>query len=288
MFNPATHPIRGRPMRLRHALTAALLLSTVSLLAQAAEVGPLHEGEAVVTGQDDGAERRRGLAEAMAQVIVRLTGDDALLDDARTAFLRDHPADFVATLTYEDRLARKKVMDEQGTRERSFRLRVAFDAARVDAALTDAGLRLWQGERSPVLVLLTIRDSGGAFTLSRAGARGIGQREALMTAAAWRALPVVLPIMDPEDAAVIGAGDGGIGPTAAALRRRYGVDRLLLGRLELTDAGLWRSRWSFDALSNDADDPAPLPGGSSDGLTFDRAIHQAIAAGGRWMARRAP
>ncbi|RJF84788.1 DUF2066 domain-containing protein [Azospirillum cavernae] len=276
-------------MRLRHVLTAALVLSTASLLAQAAEVGPLHEGEAVVTGQDDGAERRRGLAEAMAQVIVRLTGDDALLDDARTAFLRDHPADFVTTLTYEDRLARKKVMDEQGTRERSFRLRVAFDAARVDAALTDAGLRLWQGERPTVLVLLTIRDSGGTFTLSRAGTRGIGQREALMAAAAWRALPLALPIMDPEDAAVIRAGDGGIGPAAVtALCRRYGVDRLLLGRLELTDAGLWRSRWSFDAFSNDAADPAPLPGGASDGLTFDRAIHQAIAAGGRWMARRAP
>jgi hypothetical protein len=276
-------------MRLRRILTTALVLSVVSLLAQAAEVGPLHEGEAIVTGQEDGAERRRGLAEAMAQAIVRLTGDDALLDDARTALLRDHPADFVATLTYEDRLARKKVMDEQGTRERSFRLRVAFDPTRVDAALIDAGIRLWQADRSPVLVLLTIRDSVGAFVLSRAGARGIGQREALTTAAAWRALPITLPIMDQEDLALIGAGDGGIAPAAsAAFRRRYGVDRLLLGRLELTDAGLWRSRWSFDAHSNDAADPAPLPGGVSDGLTFDRAIHQAIAAGGQWMARRAP
>jgi hypothetical protein len=235
-------------------------------------------------------ERRRGLAEAMAQAIVRLTGDDALLDDPRTALLRDHPADFVATLTYEDRLARKTVMDEQGTRERRFHPRVAFDPTRVDAALTDAGIRLWQADRSPVLVLLTIRDSVGAFVLSRAGARGIGQREALTAAAAvWRALPITLPIMDQEDLALIGDGDGGIAPAAsAAFRRRYGVDRLLLGRLELTDAGLWRSRWSFDAHSNDDADPAPLPGGVSDGLTFDRAIHQAIAAGGPWMARRAP
>lgn len=34
-------------MRLRHALTAALVLSNVSLLARATEVGPLHEGEAL-------------------------------------------------------------------------------------------------------------------------------------------------------------------------------------------------------------------------------------------------
>ena len=73
---------------------------------------------------------------------------------------------YVVGFNYEDRLAKKKLMDEQGTRERSFLLRVDFDPAKVDDLLGRLGARPWRGERPRVLVLLSIQDTIGRYLLT--------------------------------------------------------------------------------------------------------------------------
>lgn len=243
-----------------------LMVSAARPAAASEVVDDLYRGEAIVTGRDNLEERDRGLREALTQVLVKVSGDPRLVKDPRLAPILDRAAAIASGLAYEDRLARKKLMDEQGTRERSFRLRVDFDPTRVDATLADLGARPWGAVRPTVLVLLAVRDPAGTYVLSGDGERGYGQRESLSSVARQRGLPVVLP-----QAGAVGTGIPSYAAIAAAdpsmletMRRGYRADDVLSGTMTLTADGTWDTTWRL------------LGGGEEawrvDGTTFDRAL----------------
>lgn len=137
----------------------AMLLVFFTGISRADVVPDLYRGEAIVTGKDNLEERQRGFREALAEAVVKISGDPRLASDARLVPALAEPQRFVASFEYEDRLAKKKLMDEQGTRERSYFLRVDFDPAAVDGLLTDLNARPWPASRPRLLVLLVVRDS---------------------------------------------------------------------------------------------------------------------------------
>ena len=177
----------------------------------------------------------------------------------------------VTALDFEDRLGRKKVADEQGTRERSYYLRVDFDPAQVDAALGDLGRRPREALRPKVLVLLAVRDPAGQYVLADAGDRGYGQRESLFVAARRAGLPVILPEDAPggqgvpDYAAVVAAEPSGI----EAVRRAYAADDVLVGTMTITSEGTWETLWRLSSLGSGAWSVGPS--------TFDRALADGVA-----------
>src|SRR5947209_19670991 len=104
----------------------------------------------------------------------------------------------VQDVAYVDRMSDIALHDEQGSRDRPFDLRVAFDPARVDAALGELGVAPWRGPRPPLLALVAItRRDGSRLTMTADGLKGGREREALLAAAERFGMRVILL---PEDA----------------------------------------------------------------------------------------
>jgi uncharacterized protein len=236
-----------RPLAtLRHALPLAILLAAACLGRAAAAQDELYRAQAIVTGEGE-AERARGFALCLETVLVKVSGDPRLQGDAAVARLAAQAAGFVAGFAYQDRMAGIPVHDEQGTRERPFDLTVAFEPAKIDAALRTLGRQKWAEPRPRLAMLLDMRDpTNTAYVLAEDGARGLDQRQALAAAAARRGLALRLP-----NTALLAAHRvtyGGIAaapaPRLRALARDSGGDALLTGSLVWSDAALgWTARW---------------------------------------------
>lgn len=241
--------------------------------AAAAEVvQDLYRGQAIVTGQDNPSERERGVRESLIQVLIKVSGDPRLAADPRVPAVLDQAFAGVIALDYEDRLAKKKLMDEQGTRERSYVLRVDFNPVTINSILTGLGQAPWGPLRPTVLVLLSVRDLAGSYVLAAKGDRGYSQRESLLSAADKRGLPVVLPegVADPGKdfvgADVISNGPGRI----ETLRDAYAADQVLTGTMSLTADGTWETAWRL--RGPDGKDAAWQVGPGS----FDKAMLSGI------------
>ena len=231
-------------------LAFGLLLASFTATAGArAASNDLYQAQAIVTGQGE-AERARGFALCLDDVLVKLSGDPALVGDKRLPPLEAKAGELVAAFSYRDRMSGIPVHDEQGTRERPFDLSVTFDRSKTDATLHALGLRPWLAARPRLVVVLGIRYAQTSYVLARDGERGLGQREALLAASAKRGMPAVLP----DTATLMARGvtfetsARGRWPRLAALARRSGGDVPLAGTLVWDEPGLgwiadWRLLW---------------------------------------------
>ena len=165
-------------------------------LAQTAHAGDdrwLCEGSAFVTGTREET-RAEGLAHALRDVLVKRSGDPALLRDPRVDAVAANAGDMVTDELYLDRLSDQPKHDEQGTRDRPFTLIARFDPAKIDAALTALGDTPWLAERPALLVrAVTITDSkGGVYALTADGGNDERHRQALLAAALRFGMHLVL------------------------------------------------------------------------------------------------
>ena len=250
---------------------AGLLVCVVLGSAHADVVPDLYRGEAIVTGQENLEERERGFQEALAEAVVKVSGDARLPGDPRLALALQEAGRLVDRFEYEDRLAKKKLMDEQGTRERSYFLRVDFNPAAVNRLLAELGAQPWPADRPRLLVLLVVRDSVGRYLLTEEGPRGWGQREALAAIGRRRGIPVVLPRSDVVAEAEAGRGEGQApgGGETRLLKDAYGASASLHGAMTMQDDGLWNTGWALQS--------AEAQGSwRCDSTTFDRAIASGV------------
>ncbi len=239
--------------------------------AHADVVPDLYRGEAIVTGQENLEERERGFREALAEAVVKVSGDARLPGDPRLTSALQEAGSFVDRFEYEDRLAKKKLMDEQGTRERSYFLRVDFNPVAVNRLLAELGARPWPADRPRVLVLLVVRDSVGRYLLAEDGARGWGQRETLAAIGRRRGIPVALPRSNVVAEAEAGRGEGQApdGGETRQLKDAYGAVASLYGAMTMRDDGMWNTGWTLQS--------AEVQGSwRSDDTTFDRAIASGV------------
>lgn len=251
-----------------------LLLALLALGSPAAAdtVDGLYVGEAIVTGRDADEERARGLRDALGETLVKLSGDVRLTEHPDWPTVLQQAPEMVESLSYEDRLAKKKLMDEQGTRQRSYLMTVRFRPEAIEQALAALQARPWPAERPRVLVLLGVQDMRGAFALAAEGERGRGQREAFDDTARRRGVPLVLPRMDEADRQLLGRS-GGI----EQLRQSYGAGAVLMGTMSMRAEGTWDTGWTL--LRDGAPEAWNIPD-----ATFDRAIRNGVERTARLLA----
>jgi len=265
----------------RMVVAALFLLMGLVFGPAAAEVVPdLYKGQTIVTGRDNLEERRRGIREVLPQVLVKVSGDDRLAVHPRLASLLERAESFVAGLAYEDRKKGVQISDEQGTRDRSYVLSVAFDPARIDAALGELGAGVWEADRPKLLVLLGIRDGVGTYVLGTNTERGYGHRETFFALRQRRGLPLALPRMEGIEQRMIEYLTLVSTPDPAALdamRGRYQADATLVGTMAVTPAGLWDTKWTLLRQGRSA-------AWTVEGTTFDRAIEEGLGRSARIMA----
>lgn len=173
-------------------MTRALLI--LLLLATPAQATSLYEAITITTGMDLRS-RPAGLASCLAQVLAKVSGNPALLDDPRVAALGPAAPGLLAGLAYLDRMSNEPKHDEQGTRDRPYDLIAHFEPAGVDAALLGLGEAPWltASNRPAVLadIVVTPRD-GPAMPLRADTDPDERHRAALLAAADRFGLPVLL------------------------------------------------------------------------------------------------
>lgn len=237
--------------------------------AAAVTVAALYHAQTVVTGTGE-AERARGIQTALEDVLIKLTGDVEMKGSARIAPLLDNAASFVQNFSYEDRMKDLPVRDEQGTRDRPHLLRIVFDKEKLDAAMREAGLKIWPDGRPRIAVWLGVKQSNGSYVLSREGPQGYGQREAIMSAAARRGVPVILPDLSAPgmliDYEIVAKGDAGMLKIAS---KPLEHEALLFGTLEFDGNAYWNMKWTL--LWRGQKHYFDLQG-----VTFDKALSEGV------------
>lgn len=243
------------PRFLAFSLLVALIACLPASL-KAQETAGLYEGVVAVSSQDQ-AQREAALPVALAQVLVKVSGDSeagALANGVAASSL-------VSQYRY-----RQGVEVVEGMPQLRSHLVAQFDQVAVARLLASAGRTTWPAPRPAPLLLLAIDDGSGFRLLTSANA---GAVPALGMAAERRGIGLRYPDYGPDEQAVLRATDLAAEETYAAdsMGQRYGGS-LLMGELRRGGAG-WQARWRLreggqmlgDWRAEDADSSRVLTAG---------------------------
>lgn len=152
----------------------------------------LYEARVVVTGTDMRS-RPAGLAACLADVLVKVSGDPALLHDPRVAALGKNAREYAYGYDYVDRMAGLKVNDSEGSYDRPYYLTVHFIPERIDAALRQLGEAPYTGPRPTLLPIVLVEGARQTFVLTSDGYHFYGQPDSFADAADRYFLKLHLP-----------------------------------------------------------------------------------------------
>lgn len=223
---------------LRATLALFSLLLAVVLSAHAREAEGLYQAEAPVKGQERD-ERLAAYPAALAQVVVKLTGDRSAPQSPHLARAMAAAQNMVQQYSYRE-LALPTLKEQGYTRL----LLVQFDEKAVNQALVAAGVPLWGRTRPDLLVWLALEDGPARTLLAASGTTEFGV--ALDANARRRGLPLLLPLLDGEDQKRLSFADAwsNARPAIMTASKRYGANAVLVGRISRQGSG-WQGRWSL-------------------------------------------
>ncbi len=193
---------------------------------------------------DAGAPARKvAVREAMAAVLVRLTGDRKVAERPQAQGLLENSSGYVQRYDYAQRpVVPVDSEDADSTSEQSglpapepatqLLLRGQFAARALDAAVRSAGLPLWSAQRPQIFTAITTASEAGSLVLDVEIAAAYPE---LMATAAQRGLPLHLPAQNTLSAIDATEPDS---PILAALVEQQEADYLLVGHLS-EQAGKW-------------------------------------------------
>jgi uncharacterized protein len=220
-----------------------LLSLTTAVAASAQNLDALYQAQAIVTGQSE-ENRIPGFADCLRQVVMKVSGDQRLLNEPEFEALLPKAGELVSTFSYRDRLEGIPIHDEQGTYDRPHDLTCAFDRAKIDAVLQSLGSKPWLEPRPQLVVFLGVRQNAKTFTLASDGGDSPYMSESLHAAAA----PLAMTILLPEKTALTGMDAEALRDKSMvelnAVAKTAGGDLALAGSIVWSDADLgWVADW---------------------------------------------
>ncbi|MET0026979.1 MAG: DUF2066 domain-containing protein [Candidatus Thiodiazotropha sp.] len=216
-----------------------LLLSLLLPEAWAETVNNLYEAEVPVIGQSSEA-RAKGIREAFAAVLVKVSGDRTLVNNPDLGGLLNRASGLVQQYRYK----LLPIEPESGQAEGPDRLLWArFDARAVNRLLRESGIPVW-GETRPSMLLWLGQESGTRRDLI-SPERESGLKSELSAVADRRGVPLIWPLMDIEDQNAVQVSDlwGAFEEDIRSASDRYLPDVILVGRLSNLGRGGWRGEW---------------------------------------------
>lgn len=215
------------------SLLCLMLLAGASLMplaARAAVVDGLYQGDVAAEGSDVASGATA--AEALRQVIVRLTGRQSAATDPALAALYGQAARFVTTVRATA----------------AGRVLVDFDPAVLQEALVRAGQKLWSGERPTTLVVLVNARAGGNKGTTD------DLRRMVATTAQRRGLPVLFSSPLASDSGLYADLSQGQASAALEWAHRSGAEAVLVGLV--ADGGM---HWYWSGPAGDGATVASAP-----------------------------
>jgi hypothetical protein len=265
---------------MRYLTIFPLFICLLSLPLQAAEYKGLYEAEVEVPNQGAGA-RSEGMRQAMAAVLLKVSGAGRVRDDASLAEAMQQPDRYVQQYRYRsDASPQGQQSSTKGGRQKeSLLLSVRFDQRSIDELLRQSGFNVWGEARPSTLIWLGVEDGG---TRVMVGANDSGRvREIIDSEAARRALPIKLPLLDMTDQGKVRPADvwGEFIDTIKKASQRYAPQAILVGRLYPVSGRRWEVRWLLDyrgevsRWQSQSGEVAPLIAEAIDRVTDDLASH---------------
>ena len=195
----------------------------------------------VALDQEEDDPRALAYETALAEVLLRISGEELSADPEMLQLLFPSPASYVVQFRPGD----------EDT------LWVSFDGEAIESVLRQAGQTVWGKDRPETLVWLAVDWGQGEREIlaadvqerSRDEARSIDRnrllRQRILEMAERRGLPVIFPLMDTEDQQNVAFSDiwGGFDEPLLEASRRYDAHSILVGRIR--PVSNQRNRWNF-------------------------------------------
>jgi len=219
-----------------------VVTALLSIGARAELVENLYQQSELVTGQSV-AERQQATKQALAKVLVRVSGRALLLQSPAIESVLKSPQRFVEAYRYE---STGEVIEQDGLPVPASRLVFNFSRAGIERLLRTQQAPLWPANRPSVLVWLVKDDlSVGRELVSLQD--GSELSAAASSLSELRGQPLVLPVLDLQDRLTISADQVWNLDQAAIIEAsaRYQADVLLVGRYSQTSNGSWLSTWTL-------------------------------------------
>lgn len=215
-------------------VSAALVTAMFALPVSAIPVNDLYEADVSASGQDE-ASRNAALAEALAEVLIKVSGH---ADVRANPGLRDAMA---RASRYAQTFRFIQKANDDG--EPKLRLAASFYPPSIDQLLSESGLPIWGRERPQTIIWLAIEADGNRYLLPADGGALV---DAVQHAGSTRGLPISLPLMDIDDRQALSYSDvvGGFTDRVLSASRRYGGNSVLIGYLRQRGRNDWDARWT--------------------------------------------
>ena len=250
--------------QLKQIVWYSLMLLTLPLISwqpsEALQVSGLYSQQIPVTN-DGEAERNRAFKEALAAVVVKVSGDPRWLENPAIERAIAQAQNYVEATSYisesiqlplEDNTASADTDEEQFYTAEQRIISVNFAAALIDELLEDADIPVWDGNRPSVLVWMVLQSSAGdrEFLTADSNPEIV---KVMQDFAAARGLPIIFPVLDFEDRRTLTENVvWNLDEAAISIAsERYGADSILAGRLHFTASdelvGLWQFQFQEEA-----------------------------------------
>jgi len=223
-------------------ITSILPLSNVN----ADIVQHLYEAEVPVEGQ--GREERAYIVrEALKEVLVRISGQNAASALAEDELLVPRPTRLVQQFRY-----RKFSSDEvipanpiDGAKPYTQKLWLRFTEKMIKKLLRAQGFPVWGKNRPATLVWLVVDDQKQRILIGNSSPHI--SRTHIEQNASKKGLPFRLPLLDLADQSKVQVTDvwGNFEDTILEASQRYQTEAVLVGRIYLSFAKTWNTRWSL-------------------------------------------
>ena len=213
-------------------LGVSVILFFVSLSVQAILVEDLYKAQVSVKDQSQ-VSRQAGVQKALRLVLVKLTGDQYILNRHDMRDLLSQAERYMLQYHYSEKPGSNGV-----------ELSALFDKRLLDASLRERGISIWGRERPSVLVWFLILDENGKRLVSMEDKDDY--TSILSRRAKSRGIRLIFPFLDLADKSIVKANDVYTRVTDMIVfaSERYQADVVLLISLEKVGQEIWQSKWT--------------------------------------------
>jgi len=218
------------------AIPVCVLVASLfgAALVEAKPVSDLYRAQVPVTNQGD-AERNRALREGLGKVLVKVTGNSAVLSRPDIAELLSQASSLVTEYGYVE------LPPPGGDGEPGTAMSVHYSAAAVDRLVRQKQLQIWPADRPELLVWMVVDTPAGGkqFVSSE---EQIELLSLLSRAMRERGAPLLVPLLDLGDRARLGEADvwNFNAEKLAEAAERYSSPTWMAVRLYQSSTGKWR------------------------------------------------
>lgn len=211
----------------------------------ASELTGLYQAQLPVVTQT-AAERKKIAPEILKKVLLKVVGDNAILNSTNLAPILSQADQFIQQYQY---LVMNKMTNDL-TQPDILELQLNFNENELNRSLIELGLPVWGASRPEILLWFAIEDSDGVRTIIGEESIDSDLSNTLKQASINRGLPLFMPLMDLQDQMQVKFSDLWAGFPEPILKasQRYNAPIIVIARVVKSEKGGMQIRWQ--SLSN--------------------------------------